>query len=224
MSLIQRNEGRRLFLVFGGFLAAASLAFMASRLDFWPSATPSAPPLPPPAKAAGSPPEPGAKPVPTPKPVQPVHEGKQKPTGEPVPAKGAPGASPALASPDQDAGNLAVLTSLRAELEEAKLRTAIAQEREKQVAKAPAVVLAPPPAVQGASPPVPKAPEKPREATPVVVSVQGVDGSTTATIRVRGKLTTVKVGETFGNGVVSSITRDGVAVKNGRAVTTYRFE
>lgn len=205
-----RNKGKQLFFVLGGVLSAVSLAFMASRLDFWPSGTPAASATPPSVTVAGNPPEPRAKPVPA------APESKPKPAGEPT--KGAP-----VPLSDQSAGNLAVLTSLRAELEETKLRTAIAQEKEKQISKAPVAVLAPPPAVQGTPPPA-RTPEKSRETAPVVVSVQGVDGSTTATIRARGKLTTVKVGENFGGGIVSSITRDGVAVKTGKSVITYRFE
>ena len=213
--LIQaRNKGKQLFFIIGGVLAAASLAVMASRLDFWPSGSPPAPP--PPAKAAT-----GNQPIPAPKPVQAGPENKSKPTGDP-----GNGAAPAPTSPEQKgAGNLAVLTLLRAELEEAKLRTAIAQERDKMVTKAPAAVLAPPPAVQAAPPPLaPKTPEKPRETAPIVVSVQGVDGSTTATIRAKGKHATVRVGENYGGGIVSSITRDGVAVKSGKTITTYHFE
>ena len=124
------------------------------------------------------------------------------------------------------AGNLAQLTSLRANLELAKVQAQIAKEQEKLLPKQPSLPAVKP---QIAIPEPAKYPSeaKPsaRQSSPVVVSVQGVDGHASATIRTRhGDLVTVRAGQRFADGVVASVTRSGVQVRNGRNISTIAFE
>lgn len=198
------------------FACALLLAIMASRLDLWPVAKP----------ALAASPEGQTASLPAPKPAQGSPENKSKP---PVPISEAPVAS--VAPGQNDAGNLAVLNALRADLEVAKLRSAIAQEiaKSSMVSSGTTAAPAPVPASLPAPKPASNNPKleklrEPREVAPVVVSVQGVDGTTSATLQTRDKLTTVKVGDNFGGGVVSSITRNGVVVKNGKSTLNFRFE
>lgn len=122
-------------------------------------------------------------------------------------------------------GNLGRMTSLRAQLEEAKLLAQIAQEQEKLIPKQPSQ---PPPQPQV----VLSEPAKPTEVkqvrqntSPVVLSIQGMDGHASATIRnSSGTLVTVRPGERFGSGIVASVSRSGVQVKHGNNISTLSFE
>ncbi|WP_157137646.1 type IV pilus biogenesis protein PilP [Solidesulfovibrio carbinoliphilus] len=119
------------------------------------------------------------------------------------------------------------MTELRATLDEVKLRVAIEQEREKLAPKLPvAVPQAKTPQTPIMLPPEPpKAPATPKKETPVVVSMQGMDGRTSATIRgSSGRLQTVRPGDPFEGGVVNTITREGVLVRRGNTSTTLTFE
>lgn len=121
------------------------------------------------------------------------------------------------------AGNLGKVTALRADLEEVRLKVAIAQEVEKLHLKP-----IPTPQAQLSIPlsEVPRpAPVKHKESSPVVVSVQGVDGNATATIRSgAGVLETVRPGDRFNGGIVSAVSRSGVFVRRGNSTTTLTFE
>jgi type IV pilus biogenesis protein PilP len=118
-------------------------------------------------------------------------------------------------------GNLEKMTSLRADLEEVRLKVAIAQEKEKLLPKQPAPASRP--QVMLPEPPKPLA-AKPREASPVVVSIQGVDGHASATIRSAGNLVTVRPGDRFGGGVITAVNRTGVWVRRGNSSTALAFE
>ncbi len=121
------------------------------------------------------------------------------------------------------AGNLGKVTTLRADLEEVRLKVAIAQEVEKlhpKPAPAPQLPL---------SLPLPEASKptamKQKESSPVVVSVQGVDGNATATVRSgAGTLETIRPGDRFNGGIVSAVSRSGVFVRRGSSTTTLAFE
>ncbi|QAZ66119.1 type IV pilus biogenesis protein PilP [Solidesulfovibrio carbinolicus] len=114
------------------------------------------------------------------------------------------------------------MTSLRGDLEEIKLQVAIAQEKEKLLPKQ----VAPAPQPQMLLPELPKpVAAKPNEAAPVVVSIQGVDGHASATIRSSaGSLVTVRPGDKFGGGVIASVSRNGVLVRRGNTSTALAFE
>ncbi len=120
------------------------------------------------------------------------------------------------------AGNLGKMTSLRGNLEEVRLQVAIAQEKEKLLPKQ----AAPAPQPQMLLPELPKpVVAKPKEAAPVVVSIQGVDGHASATIRSSaGSLVTVRPGDKFGGGVIASVSRNGVLVRRGNALTALALE
>lgn len=126
----------------------------------------------------------------------------------------------AIASVPQS-GNLGRMTELRADLEEIKVQVAIEQEKEKLNPKK--TTPAPQPQVILPEPPKPTA--KPKEASPVVVSIQGVDGHASATIRsITGSLVTVRPGDKFGGGVIAAVNRTGVWVRRGNSSTTLAFE
>jgi type IV pilus biogenesis protein PilP len=121
------------------------------------------------------------------------------------------------------AGNLGKVTALRADLEEIRLKVAIAQEAEKLHPK-PTPTPQPQLSIPLSEVPRP-APVKHKESSPVVVSVQGVDGNATATIRSgSGVLETVRPGDRYNGGVVSAVNRSGVSVRRGSSTTTLIFE
>jgi len=123
-------------------------------------------------------------------------------------------------------GKLERMTELRANLEEVKLQVAIEQEKEKLVPKQPVAAKSPvPPVALLHEPPKADVKEKPKSASPVVLSVQGVDGHASATVRsAAGELVTVRPGDKLGGGIVASVGRDGVRVKRGNSTTTITFE
>ncbi len=119
------------------------------------------------------------------------------------------------------AGNLEELTRLQAEIEEGLLR--------KKLAELPGKDALPPmeagTAVHDAKQEQSKAqaPVIPVfEPLPTVVSVQGVDGRLTATLRDRGALATFRAGESCSAGKITRITRD-VVVLQGRNGTERLF-
>ena len=118
-------------------------------------------------------------------------------------------------------GNLGRMTELRADLEEVKVKVAIEQEKEKLNSKK----TTPAPQPQVILPEPPKPVVKPKEASPVVISIQGMDGHASATIRSStGSLVTVRPGDKFGGGVIAAVNRTGVWVRRGNSSTTLAFE
>jgi len=124
-----------------------------------------------------------------------------------------------LVTPDiPEAGNLGLITALRARLEQLKVESEIAKLEEtlpkkNEVSKA---LVLPEEKVSAAL--------KPKEAPPVVVSVQGVDGKLSATVRYAGKLISLRPGDHFQNGVVSAVNRSEVLIKNGSNTSSLEFD
>lgn len=165
---------------------------------------------------ASAPSSPGVKPLPSPATFAPKPEA---PTAGTV----APSLQAGTSVPVPIAGNLKELARLRAELEEARLQAAIAQEREKALSKTPAVP------VTVAAPVAPVTVEPVRREVhqpgPVVESVQGADGRLTARVRLgSGKVVGVRPGDRLAGGIVETIGRDGVSVRQGRTLTMVGFE
>lgn len=130
------------------------------------------------------------------------------------------GAAPNPGQSGPVAGNLGVITGLRAQLEEVRLRAAIAQEAEKIQPKAPPQVQAQPVvAIPEAS--KPQAAGKPK---PVILSIQGMDGRPTATVRHGSEVVSLRAGDRFNGGVVASIDRTGVSIRRGHSTTSLPFE
>lgn len=136
---------------------------------------------------------------------------------------------PAPAASDTTLGDLTRLRGvkrvLQQEAEIADLRKRLAEARQPIVATP---VPQPQPAPQATIklPPLDDAEkEKPkRRSGPSVVSVQGVDGRLSADIRTSdGRIVTVKHGERF-NGGVLVVSRKGVSVRKGGALTRIPFE
>ncbi len=149
-------------------------------------------------------------------------------SAKPLPVAQLPVAQPATAGIEAtvpQSGKLERMTELRANLEEVKLQVAIEQEKEKLAPKQPVAAKPPvslvPPAASLPEPPK----EKPKFLSPVVLSVQGVDGHASATVRsAAGELVTVRPGDKLSGGVVASVSRDGIRVKRGNSTTTITFE
>jgi type IV pilus biogenesis protein PilP len=219
--MLFQGNGRRIVWGVGVGLAVLSLLFMGHMaLSKW--LAPPPPPVPvaskapnasrPPAaqatqaKGAAETQEPGAK-------------SENQPSAPPALAPGA--AVPGVPM----AGNLAVITTLRAQLEELRIQAAIAQEREKMLPKPVAVSAAQPKTLGLPEIPTPQLEQKSRRTSPVVVSVQGVDGQSTATVRLQsGELVSVRAGDRFHGGVVGSVSRSGVTIRRGGASATLAFE
>lgn len=127
-------------------------------------------------------------------------------------------------------GRLAVLTALRAEIEEAKMNTTLAELVSKHTQ-----LLSP--ASQQVDLETLVLPVLPQESAKSmgsgaatgkrmqVISVQGVAGNVSATVRnTSGKIVTLRVGSSFAGGTVSAISRQGVQVKRGKTLQTVSFE
>lgn len=211
-------DKKRLFWVVGCGFAVVSLIYMGSlAVSQWMSPPP--PPLP--QSSPKAPKSPAVKPgkdASTPSPLE-----TQIKTPESSTPNNAQGEAVSKADPPVPvAGNLGVITTLRAQLEEMRIQAAIAQEREKLQPKA-----APVQSQAIALPELPRSTLAPKakEASPVVVSIQGVDGRSTATIRLgSGQLVSLKPGDRFAGGVVSAIDRRGVSIRRGHTSTVLAFE
>ena len=216
--LFQGNR-RRIVWIVGGGLAVLSLLFMGHMaLSKW-----LAPP-PPPVSVASKAPK-ASRPSAaqaiqakgTAESQEPGAKSEGQPSAPPAPGAAVPGVPVA--------GNLAVITTLRAQLEELRIQAAIAQEREKMLPKPVAVSAAHPKTLDLPEIPTPRLDQKPRRTSPVVLSVQGVDGQSTATVRLQsGELVSVRSGDRFNGGVVGSVSRSGVTIRRGGASTTLAFE
>lgn len=123
-------------------------------------------------------------------------------------------------------GNLAQITALRAKLDQVKVEAAISQELEKIQ---PKVLPTAPPQSPATPTPAPQLqlrlsePTAPH-ASPAVVSVQGLDGHASATIRTDGKTVVVRPGDRFNGGIVKTVSRSGVTIQRGKSTTNLTFE
>ena len=118
------------------------------------------------------------------------------------------------------AGNLEELTRLQAEIEEGLLRKKLAELPGKN-----AMLLtgtASHDARQEAPKPEPVMPAF--EPKPTVVSVQGVDGQLSVTLRDRGALATFRTGERCSAGKITRITRDAVVLQGRNGTERLVFE
>ncbi|MBI4804083.1 MAG: type IV pilus biogenesis protein PilP [Desulfovibrio sp.] len=209
-------DNKRIIWVMGGGFAVVSLIYMGSlAVSQWMSPTP--PPIP--QSSSKAPKTPAVKPgkdAPTPS----SQEMQFKPP-ETSTANAQGETSSKAESPIPVAGNLGVITTLRAQLEEIRIKAAIAQEREKIQPKAAPVQ---PQAI--ALPELPKSTlvPKAKDVSPVVVSIQGVDGRSTANVRLgSGQLVSLRPGDRFSGGVVSTIDRRGVSIRRGHTFTILAF-
>lgn len=152
-------------------------------------------------------------------------------TATPAASVSAPAALPSDA-PDRFAapvsGSLARITALRAELEETRVMASIEQERARLRAAATPVLVSPPtPALQLPPMELPRRTGAPANSAtssaPRVLSVHGVDGSMSATVRTGKGLRSVRVGDQLDGGSVVSISRDGVSLRLGSRITHVPF-
>lgn len=114
------------------------------------------------------------------------------------------------------AGNLEELTRLQAEIEEGLLRKKLAELPGKNALPLTGT------ARQEAPKPEPVMPVF--EPKPTVVSVQGVDGQLTVTLRDRGAVATFRTGERCSAGKITRITRDAVVLQGGNGTERLFFE
>jgi len=130
--------------------------------------------------------------------------------------------------PGQTSQNTASLTALRSALTEAQLFVQLKEleNKIKELARssAPTVpVVAAPPAP--ATPVAPMTQTVPKESgAPRVVSIQGIDGKRSATIRAGGKLVTVLPGQNFAGGLIVAIDKHGVRLQRGGKTQSLPFE
>lgn len=118
------------------------------------------------------------------------------------------------------AGNLEELTRLQAEIEEGLLR--------KKLAELPGKNALPPMGGANHNARQEQAVSEPVmpvfEPKPTVVSVQGVDGQLSVTLRDRGALATFRTGERCSAGKITRITRDAVVLQGGNGTERLLFE
>lgn len=157
-------------------------------------------------------------------PVSPAHNAE--PQGNGANADQTPAVVPTVPV----AGNLLALTTERAKVDTLKVLVTAADlnaKLGKTGAGASRPVVAPPPVPPLPELPAPAAPlaASPRivSGPPRVVSIYGVNGSISATIRHKGKLSTLRNGERF-NGGTAMITRNGVQIRSGKTTTLLDFE
>lgn len=131
------------------------------------------------------------------------------------------------------AGNLGTITDLRAQLEEKRIRQALHEIDVKlagaaQASSSGVAVLTPDALARMVTPEISLTPEPaPGDSTasrPVVVSVQGVDGQLSATLRSNGQLLTLRAGQKFPGGTVTNVSRDRVTIRGARGVESLAFE
>ncbi|WP_092152989.1 type IV pilus biogenesis protein PilP [Desulfovibrio legallii] len=125
------------------------------------------------------------------------------------------------------AGRLGRITELQAQEQELRLEASIAKLRkEKEEAlRAPAVPLSLPALTPpAASSPAPAAVERRSGGGLRVVSVQGVGGQLSATVRTGSGQVVVRPGSRLGDAVVTSISRHGVTVRRGGKISSLPFE
>lgn len=135
--------------------------------------------------------------------------------------------------PQISAGSLGRLTELKAQEEILQYEVRIEKlkkekaEISRSASPTPTISLPaltpPPPATVRPAPPSP-APESARRSGLTVLSVQGVGGKLSATIRTGSGQVTVQKGSRLGDGVVTDISRRGVSVRRNGKISTLPFE
>jgi hypothetical protein len=121
------------------------------------------------------------------------------------------------------AGSLGKITELRAELDETKLQVAILQEKEKLMpkqSKSPTPIVHP--SIQ--LPPIEpiKLNSVPTN-SPVILSIQSLEGIASATVKLNNQIVTLRPGDRFNGGIVSTIKRDGILLKKNNKISVIRL-
>ena len=129
------------------------------------------------------------------------------------------------------AGNLGTITDLRAQLQEKQIRQALSEIDAKLAGAVPSspgvAVLTPDDLARMVAPEHSERETSavvPSPSRPTVVSIQGVDGKLSATLRSGGKLVTVRAGQKVAGGTVTAVSRDRVTMRNSRGVEPLTFE
>ena len=173
--------------------------------------------------AAVRPVAPPARPaaLPAPSPQKPATSNADAPTErQPLPLPNVP-----------VAGNLGTITDLRAQLQEKQIRQALSEIDAKLAGAVPSspgvAVLTPDDLARMVAPEHSERDTSavvPSPSRPTVVSIQGVDGKLSATLRSGGKLVTVRAGQKVAGGTVTAVSRDRVTMRNSRGVEPLTFE
>ena len=129
------------------------------------------------------------------------------------------------------AGNLGKISELRNTLEEETLEVQIEEKRARKreltrSGSVPAPTLSLPSLTPPAAPsPAPAAGPRPTGSGGLrVISVQGVGGKLSATVRTGSGQTVVRKGSRLGDSVVTEISRQGVTIRRGGKTSTLPFE
>lgn len=129
------------------------------------------------------------------------------------------------------AGNLGKISELRNTLEEETLEVQIEEKRARKreltrSGSVPAPTLSLPSLTPPAAPsPAPAAGPRPAGSGGLrVISVQGVGGKLSATVRTGSGQTVVRKGSRLGDSVVTEISRQGVTIRRGGKTSTLPFE
>lgn len=133
------------------------------------------------------------------------------------------------------AGNLGQVTDIKGRIEVLKLE--VQEEELKQKKKALSTSVTPPVVattpkfpeldLPALTPPQSKSTSRPpsRASSTAVIAVQGVDGDLRAIVRTSaGTSITVRKGMSFGGGIISDISRQGVMIRKNNTVTALPFE
>ncbi|WP_165073053.1 hypothetical protein [Desulfovibrio sp. ZJ200] len=139
--------------------------------------------------------------------------------------------APGMAAVPITAGNLGKISKLRNTLEEETLEVQIEEKRARKreltrSGSLPAPTLSLPSLTPPASP-SPVSPAVPRPAGTGglrVISVQGVGGQLTATVRTGSGQVVVRKGSRLGGGVVTGISRQAVTIRRGNQSSALPFE
>jgi type IV pilus biogenesis protein PilP len=141
---------------------------------------------------------------------------------------GSPAAQVVLVEPEVvTGGNLSERMTLRADIEllELQVKKKELMDKLQPPVSAPAVPVTGPGLLE--LPPVgevaPRPVSLPVPAT-VVVAVQGVNDGLSAVIRTKGKLVTVRKGQSFDGGIIVNISRSSVVVRRGDKTSVLPFE
>lgn len=121
------------------------------------------------------------------------------------------------------AGNLGRITELRALEEELTLEAKIAklQKEKEEATRSPTV---PTLSLPSLTPPAPSAATARRTSSLLVISVQGVAGRLSATVRTGSEQVVVRKGSRLGDAVVTDISRKAVTIRRGDKTSLLPFE
>lgn len=124
------------------------------------------------------------------------------------------------------AGNLGRITELRALEEELTLEAKIAklQKEKEEATRSPTVPTLSLPSLTPPASPAPSAATARRTSSLLVISVQGVAGRLSATVRTGSEQVVVRKGSRLGDAVVTDISRKAVTIRRGDKTSLLPFE